>query len=144
MQPEACMRWCTQHDSMLYTCADSENFSGRGGGVVQGVILLDLFSWILQCDYYNIFEFRACYIDTVDLNSCMNMDDCLWYKCNEWIKRCFIQKLRSLIFAYINFALIPKIPPLIDPSDHKVLRREIFWTAGLSRLMVASILWFWG
>lgn len=56
------------------------------------------------------------------------------------LKRCFIQKLRSLIFAYINFALIPRIPPVIDPTDHNVVRREIFWTAGLSRLMVASIL----
>lgn len=47
--------------------------------------------------------------------------------------------LRSLVFAFINFALIPRIPPLSDPTDHKVLRREILWTAGLSRLMVASI-----
>lgn len=45
MQPDASMRWCTQHDGMLYTCAESENFSGGGGGgMVQGVILLDLFS----------------------------------------------------------------------------------------------------
>lgn len=59
---------------MLYTCADSENFSGRGGGVgTRGNFVRPVFV-ILQCDY-NIFEFRACYIDTVDLNSCMNMDD---------------------------------------------------------------------
>lgn len=59
--------------TVCYIHARIQKIFPGGGGGTRGYFVRPVFV-ILQCDY-NIFEFRACYIDTVDLNSCMNMDD---------------------------------------------------------------------